>query len=120
MANIIIEALRDKWGDRCQYCGRPLIFDAPFSSLDEATTDHIQAQDAGGKDTWDNLILCCRSCNSRKGPRSLEYFRYLLFRAQEGIPYFSEEQFAWLARQGFEVPTAEGFLFYFERKELEG
>jgi 5-methylcytosine-specific restriction endonuclease McrA len=52
--------LRDNY--MCQYCGtRPL--------TSELTIDHILPRSRGGKSTWDNVVLCCVSCNTRKGSR---------------------------------------------------
>lgn len=51
---------RDGW--QCQYCQKPLYGD-------DATVDHIVAKARGGTDDPDNLISCCRSCNSSKGDR---------------------------------------------------
>lgn len=48
----------------CAYCGREL-------KLEEATMDHIIPQSKGGKDTWDNLVCCCKKCNAKKGDKSL-------------------------------------------------
>jgi 5-methylcytosine-specific restriction endonuclease McrA len=55
--------LRDH--NTCQYCAR--VF-AP----QELTLDHIVPRSRGGDSTWDNLVASCRSCNNRKGDRSLE------------------------------------------------
>ena len=45
----------------CQYCG----------SKSNLTIDHIIPKQKGGKDSWENLIIACSPCNSRKGNRSL-------------------------------------------------
>jgi len=55
--------LRDH--NTCQYCAR--VF-AP----QDLTLDHIVPRSRGGDSTWDNLVASCRSCNNRKGDRSLE------------------------------------------------
>ena len=47
----------------CQYCG------AKNVSL---TIDHIIPKVLGGRDTWDNLVTACVSCNNRKGDQLLE------------------------------------------------
>ncbi|PSF35255.1 HNH endonuclease [Aphanothece hegewaldii CCALA 016] len=49
---------RDK--HQCQYCG----------SRKKLTIDHILARSKGGKNTWDNLVIACESCNTRKGDRT--------------------------------------------------
>lgn len=49
---------RDKFV--CQYCDRgPL----PIRAL---SYDHVVPRSAGGKTTWENIVTCCRTCNSVK------------------------------------------------------
>lgn len=49
----------------CQYCGvKP--------SREELTIDHVNPRCRGGKSTWENVVLACQGCNSRKGSLSLE------------------------------------------------
>ena len=49
--------LRD--GYTCQYCG-------DVHTPHELTLDHILPQSRGGKNVWENLVTCCRKCNSKK------------------------------------------------------
>lgn len=42
----------------CQYCG---------STEGPMTIDHIVPKRLGGKDTWENLVCACFSCNNKKG-----------------------------------------------------
>ena len=49
---------RDK--HTCQYCG----------STKQLTLDHIIPRSKGGKHTWDNVVIACERCNSRKGDRT--------------------------------------------------
>jgi 5-methylcytosine-specific restriction endonuclease McrA len=44
------------WGDRCFYCKA-----GKFEQI-----DHLVAVAAGGRHTLDNVLPCCRACNSRK------------------------------------------------------
>ena len=55
--------LRD--AGRCQYCLNRL-------SKDKITLDHILPVSKGGKKTWENIVLCCITCNQKKGNRTLE------------------------------------------------
>lgn len=49
----------------CQYCGgRP--------GTQELTLDHVIARSRGGRTTWENCVLACTSCNTRKGDRTPE------------------------------------------------
>ncbi|MEG3435954.1 HNH endonuclease [Pannus brasiliensis CCIBt3594] len=49
---------RDKY--RCQYCG----------SRSNLTLDHIFPRSRGGRNTWENLVTACESCNGSKGDRT--------------------------------------------------
>lgn len=48
---------------QCQYCGERL---APM------TVDHVIPKTFGGKETWDNLVCACVSCNNKKGNQTPE------------------------------------------------
>jgi 5-methylcytosine-specific restriction endonuclease McrA len=45
-------------GHRCQYCGGPA-----------ESIDHVVPRSRGGSHSWDNVVACCRRCNSRKEDR---------------------------------------------------
>jgi 5-methylcytosine-specific restriction endonuclease McrA len=47
----------------CQYCG---------IAGKELTLDHIHPKRHGGEMSWENLVTCCRRCNSRKADKTLE------------------------------------------------
>lgn len=49
-------------GFTCQYCGADR----------NLTIDHVIPQSRGGKDTWENLVACCYSCNNTKDDRTPE------------------------------------------------
>ena len=46
----------------CQYCG----------STRHLTIDHIIPRCRGGDDSWENLVVACSSCNTKKGNIPLE------------------------------------------------
>ncbi len=46
---------------RCQYCGKAA-----------ESIDHVIPRSKGGGHTWDNVVACCRKCNTFKGDRLLE------------------------------------------------
>ena len=53
---------RDGWS--CYYCG-----------LDATTVDHLIPIIKGGNPlSLDNLVSCCKSCNSSKGSRNAPFF----------------------------------------------
>jgi hypothetical protein len=49
-------------GNKCQYC----------SSTRNLTIDHIIPKCRGGEDSWENMVVSCSSCNTKKGDKSLE------------------------------------------------
>lgn len=61
--------LRDNY--TCQYCGM---------RSKELTLDHVIPRHRGGKHTWENLVSACRTCNHRKGGKSVEEAKMLLRR----------------------------------------
>ena len=46
----------------CQYCG----------SRSKLTIDHVIPRSKGGQDTWENLVVACSKCNTKKGSMLLE------------------------------------------------
>jgi 5-methylcytosine-specific restriction endonuclease McrA len=48
----------------CQYC-------STRCKKDEVTIDHIVPESRGGKDTWENTVTCCKSCNLLKANMTL-------------------------------------------------
>jgi 5-methylcytosine-specific restriction endonuclease McrA len=62
----VVIALADRDGDRCWYCG--CSFDERESGGSRTLTiDHVEPAAGGGGSSLDNLRLCCRACNQRKG-----------------------------------------------------
>lgn len=49
--------LRDDY--TCQYCGKQF-------QTSELTFDHVVPRKNGGKTTWENIVTCCRHCNTKK------------------------------------------------------
>lgn len=49
----------------CQYCGKKL----PMSRLNY---DHVVPRDKGGKTKWDNIVMACYPCNSKKANKTPE------------------------------------------------
>ncbi|MHC4637606.1 MAG: HNH endonuclease [Planctomycetota bacterium] len=49
---------RDK--NHCQYCGKKF----PTSEL---SLDHVMPRSVGGKNTWENIVCACVTCNIKKG-----------------------------------------------------
>lgn len=49
-------------GFTCQYCG---------SYGRDLTIDHVVPRCRGGQHEWTNVVTCCKSCNHRKGSKSV-------------------------------------------------
>ncbi|REJ96622.1 MAG: HNH endonuclease [Planctomycetota bacterium] len=58
------QLVRDRAGNRCEYCHLPQA-DAPYFTFH---VEHIRAKQHGGGDDPANLCLACPDCNSAKGP----------------------------------------------------
>lgn len=56
------QAILERDGYTCQYSGAKL----PKGQLN---LDHVQPRDRGGRDSWENLVACDKTINSRKGNR---------------------------------------------------
>ena len=48
--------------NECVYCG----------SQRNLTIDHVIPRSRGGKNSWTNLVTCCRSCNLKKADKTPE------------------------------------------------
>lgn len=63
-------------GHKCQYCG----------STRSLTIDHVVPKSKGGGDTWDNMVVACSTCNTKKANRYLEQTGMRLARKPQ-VPY---------------------------------
>lgn len=50
----------------CWICGQPCDFEANYNDNNYPSIDHVIPISKGGKDTWDNVRLAHRYCNSKK------------------------------------------------------
>jgi 5-methylcytosine-specific restriction endonuclease McrA len=67
----------------CQYCG----------STKKLTLDHVIPRSKGGKHSWDNVVIACERCNSRKGDRT-PLQAGMLLRSQPKAPMHPAVSFA--------------------------
>jgi 5-methylcytosine-specific restriction endonuclease McrA len=106
------------WTERQYYVGQHgvLLYGIPLET--RMYIDHFHSQANGGGDDLSNLVPACRSCNSGKGARDVEVFRWTGYRKKHGPPNFSLEQREWLASQGFVFEGLADFRFWFEREGL--
>ena len=59
----------------CGYCGKKA-----------TTVDHIHPQSRGGKDTWENTVASCASCNQKKDSRLLSEIPALTLHVTPTVP----------------------------------
>jgi 5-methylcytosine-specific restriction endonuclease McrA len=67
----------------CQYCG---------ATGKDLTIDHVMPKRMGGPASWENLVACCRRCNTKKGDKLAEKVGMKLMRAPRRpryTPYIS-------------------------------
>lgn len=62
--NITARALYERDGGVCWLCGGMCNIDADTNDNDYPSVDHIKPISLGGKDSWDNVRLAHRLCNS--------------------------------------------------------
>lgn len=55
----------------CQYCGK---------RVHDLTIDHVIPRHRGGQHVWENVVAACKSCNHRKGGKTLHEARMHLVR----------------------------------------
>lgn len=65
----IVSQIHARDGHKCLYCGATAISTGAHLHL-----DHLTPRSLGGADVATNLVLACRSCNSRRGNRSVAAF----------------------------------------------
>lgn len=66
-------ALLDRDDYTCQYCGVRL-------SYTNATVDHVHPRCRGGQTTFENTVVCCHSCNTKKGGQLLHHTKLKLLK----------------------------------------
>lgn len=106
-----LELVFEKTQGRCAYCGKEL--------SDDATIDHVIPRSKGGSNSLDNLLPSCRSCNTSKGVKSLEEFRFWRTFKVNNTPTFTTEQLLYLSTK---VELSKLFppliKFYFETMQI--
>lgn len=101
---------RDKY--TCQYCGVIL----GKENKSQLTVDHVVPKLYGGLHNELNLRTSCRTCNSRRGKKSIEDFRFLMRLHHAGIGgVISISQAKDLLRRGIDLRLPEDYKFYFEQ-----
>lgn len=107
---------RDKY--TCQYCGSNENQETQAPLL---TLDHIVAKIDGGIDHPSNLITCCRQCNSIKGTKPLEDFRFLMRLHASNIGgVITLNQAKELLNRGVNLGLIDTYTFHFEKSSQLG
>lgn len=83
------QQVRDRDGDICRYCGRTVRWHDRKGELG-GTYDHVKPVGGNG---LDNLVVCCRSCNSKKGGRTPEQAGMSLLAPKSNPKSSSESRF---------------------------
>lgn len=71
----------------CQYCGQ---------KAKDLTVDHVIPKRLGGPTTWENLVCCCKKCNTKKGDKTLHQMGVTLPRQPRKpkyVPFISLTKF---------------------------
>lgn len=66
MSRVDRQAVLEKYGGRCAYCGR---------TLTAFQVDHLHPRHLGGGDELENLVPACQLCNRYKVTYSVEQLR---------------------------------------------
>lgn len=74
----LIKAVRARDGDYCRYCGKKVNW-TDKRGVDGGTYDHV---DPDGDNSMENVVVACRSCNSKKQNRTPEEARMILLPPQ--------------------------------------
>lgn len=62
-------------GMYCHYCGKEMDMDLSQSNLNGVTVEHMNPKIKGGDNDMSNLVLSCRSCNSKKRTKHYQEFK---------------------------------------------
>lgn len=76
----LLDAIRARDADHCRYCGRKVNWKDRRSSAG-GTYDHVEPR---GDNTFENVVIACRGCNSKKGSRTLSASGMELIPTQNG------------------------------------
>jgi 5-methylcytosine-specific restriction endonuclease McrA len=78
-----VKRISERDGMRCTYCGcklhhRAFNPNADWTVPGYAQIEHVVPRSQGGSSSLENLVLSCRSCNSRKGTKTpSDYAQYI-------------------------------------------
>jgi 5-methylcytosine-specific restriction endonuclease McrA len=87
----------------CQYCA--VVF--PTVKL---TLDHVLPRSRGGRETWENLVTCCHSCNHRKADCTPEEAGMLLLRPPCAVSVHTARSL--MRTQAADFPLWRKYLYF--------
>jgi 5-methylcytosine-specific restriction endonuclease McrA len=71
--------IRDNYS--CQYCGTKVLKNKDDQRNEKAITwDHVVPRAKGGKSSWENLVICCKKCNTKKADKTLKEANLVLLK----------------------------------------
>jgi len=117
------DQLRGKFGGRCAYCGQELGARWHADHMLPVLRGYAETTDINphgimhmARDTIENLVPACASCNLDKASYSLEQWRTKLAGSVASLARYSS---TWrhAHRFGLVADTAATVVFHFERKE---
>ena len=105
-----INAIGDKTGWVCFYCGTGL-------TRETIQVDHFIPRHLSKSHDISNLYPCCRSCNSKKGNRSIAHFREIMSRRRDYVKYSKEQKLHLFKLFGIDIDLYthnEPYQFWYE------
>lgn len=76
----------------CQYCGQRSV---------DMTIDHVVPKSRGGRTCWENVVVACKNCNTKKGDRTLREARMQLIRKPKKPTFVFYLNLAHFSTNGF-------------------
>lgn len=123
MKSLTRQAVWNKTGGHCYYCGLALTPDevdtieGRYNSWMDA--DHLLPKAKGGLDTLENMVPACKACNCAKGLKTLEEYRQYVAIKKSGRPNLTRDIVDWLDAVGFQFPALPVHRFWFELHLLD-
>lgn len=111
MPKIDRQAVYNKFGGRCAYCGHIIEFK-------DMQVDHIIPKRSGGTDNMENLFPSCRTCNHYKRDNPIWLFRKWIAEIPEKL-YENQYIFKVGVKYGFFDSKPREIKFYYEKVESE-
>ena len=59
---------------RCAYCGKKVDTTVTCNTHNFASLDHVKPKIYGGEDIYDNIVVACSPCNTKKGCMDVQEF----------------------------------------------